>query len=441
MYEPRLMRDERPITGKVFVAMPFGKKELSNGSVFDFDELFENVYRPTISEAGMEAIRADEIFGPGTLLEPVWRAIQQAEVVAVDFTGWNPNVAMEFAFAYLIGKRMVYLSQRPEDIPTDVRGRLRYITYSSHFNDIARMRRELTATIEAIRLEPTIEMTLIPMPAGGTVPVPAKIISLTREFAVVKTDDGRRGVLGCEDVDYARNITDMTRRFTLGEQLDGAFEVDTSGGMKYTLLAGQANPWNLIAKAFPPGQTFSSTVRAVAEAGVFVQVEGTVNGLIPRSMLPARVDICAGMSVEVRVVQLDVTRRRVTLSLVRADRLVHQASAAPASMASAEETVLRPGDRLEGEVIKAKPEGAGGYILLKVTGRQRPAFLHCTQMSQLLRDDLNRGEVEVGELLDLEVTGVDPAKGRVLVKDLPEEAADNGEDLRVPPGKEASMAA
>ena len=410
MHEVRLTRDEQPVPNRVLVVMPFGKKPLDDGTTFDFDWFYEDIISTTISETGLTPVRADEVYGPASVQGVVWRGIQQAELVVVDFSCRNPNVAMEYMAARIIGKRMIYLAQRADDIPSDVRG-LRYIPYAYGYAEMAAMQKELRVQLEAVRKEPAQEMALIPMATGGTVPTRAQVVSVTREFAVVRADDGGHGVLAAEDVDWGRLITDMTRHYSVGDRVDGAFEILPTGGMKYTLLAGQQNPWNELAASHPVGRTFTGTVHSVRDAGVFVRVTGQINGLIPRGTLPAGVALSPGGKVEVTVAAIDAPRRRVTLTLV-------------------ESGTVRPsrgigvGDRLEGEVCKICPEGEGGYVLLKVDGRQRPVFLHCTQMTPELRRDLNSGGIETGEVIDLEVTRVDVAGDKVFVRDIEDQDSD-----------------
>jgi len=307
MYESRLTRDEQPIPGHVFVAIPFGKKTTSDGRVFDFDWLFTDVISPIIREAGMHPVRSDSIYGPTTVFDMIWRGIQRAELMVVDFSCQAANVAMEYMAGRLIGKRMIYLAQDPEDIPSDVRG-LRYIQYSELYADMNQMREMLLAQLAAVREEPAQEMALIPMATGGTVvPTRAQVISVSRDFVVVQAADGARGVLGGEDVDWNRIVPDMTRKYAVGDRLDGAFEITPSGGMKYTLLTGP-NPWKELAAAHPVGSRCTGIVHSVREPGVFVRVGFGITGLVPRSTLPHGVVPSPGEEVEVSVIVLPFRR-------------------------------------------------------------------------------------------------------------------------------------
>ncbi|GGV44157.1 hypothetical protein GCM10010182_80850 [Actinomadura cremea] len=412
MHHTRLTRSEHTVPGNVLVISPFGVKPNGKDGASDFDRLYDHVIKPTIADLGMGPTRADSIYGPATVFDVVWRAIQQAELLVVDFTGRNANVALEYMAGRLLGKRMVFLSQNLEDVPSDVQG-LRCIPYGEDFYEMEAMRAELKEQLEAVRQEPAQEMALIPMATGGSIPVTAQVVSVSREIAVVRADDGAHGVLSGEDVDWGRIIPDMSRRFKVGDRVDGAFEVGPNGGMKYTLLTGP-DPWKALATTHPVGSTSTGIVHSSRDAGVFVQVGGGINGLIPRSMLPAGPAFTPGTEIEIRVVDLQPQRRKITLAPV---------GAAPAPPAPSADSAFPVGMRLEGEVVKVAPEGEGGFILLTVAGRTRPVFLHCSKMTAELRGDLNSGGVERGELLDLEVVATDPARDRVLVRDLPDEAA------------------
>lgn len=420
MSDLHLLRDERPIEGRLFMATPWGKKELADGSIFDFDAFYENELAPVAEAAGFTPVRADNIYGPQSVMEPIWRGIQQAEVVLVDFTNRNANVAMEYTLAMIIGKKCIYLTQDADDIPTDVRGRLRHISYSDRYTDVNRMREELRNQLTAIRSEPSVEMALVPMAAGGTDPVPATVITVTAEFVVIEASGGRRGVLGNADVDYNRIVPDMTKMYAVGDKVTGAFDVDTGGGMKYTLLAGTPNPWPRLRAEFPPGTTLTATVRRVRDGiGAFVEVRYGIDGLVHHGGLAGRA-VSVGDRVAVSVSRVDADRRRIALQL---DRVVTAAGPAVVAPAAAVDG-FHPGQRLEAEVVKVIRQGDGGYLLVQLPGRERLAMLHSSAMTADLRADFARDEIEAGEIVDVEVLRVDAQRDRITVRDLPEAPAE-----------------
>lgn len=418
MSPQRLTREHGMNPGKVFMVMPYGVKPDAQGRPFDYDQMYQGVLVPTVAQAGMSMQRADAMHGGDTVIEPVWRGIQQAEIVLIVFSPASTNVSLEFAMAYLIGKKMIYLTQDSDDLPSDVRG-LRTIRYSSNFADMNRMRDELLAALETMREEPSAEMMLVPMPTTGATPAPGMVVSATEDHAVIRTDDGRHGVLSASDVDYARIIHDMSAKFPRGTRVNGSFHVSAQGDMRYTLLAGETNPWPALVSAYPEGREFTGVVQHVLPGtGAFVRVAHDVNGLVPAAQLPG--DLVKGEQLDVAVVRIDAQQRRVALRLLRRPMTAGpRPTTGPENPATA---FPRVGDLFDGEVACVKPEGSGGFLLLGVEGLPRKVLLHCTAMSKELRADLNSGQIQLDELISVRVLTADPRSGRVTVEEVPDPA-------------------
>jgi small subunit ribosomal protein S1 len=423
----KLMRDCRPEANTVFWAAPFGNKQLANGEQFDFDAFFTDVIVPTCVKANLKVLRADQVYGKGDLTETAWHGIQLAPLVLVDFSARSCNVAAEFALSLTLGKRIIVLAQDPDDIPSDVRGHFRYIQYGNGWQAMERLKNELGKELPAAMEQPSTEMILVPMHTGGMTPVPGEVVIADREFVMVITDDRRRVVLNNAEVDPRRIIPDMAKRFPVGTRVEGSFEIDLAGDMRYTLIPGQLNPWPALESAFAPGTQFQSRAdNVVPGLGVFVHVAHGVNGLVPEHKLGGR-QVAVGDDVEVAVTTFDADRRRIGLRL---DRVLQPVPAARSSEDRVDRTagtgpgqpaLPEVGDTFLGSVTRIVPEadGAGGFILLRVAGVQRPVMLHCTSMTEDLRADLKDGFVTMGDKIPLEVIKVDRRKDKVLVRDLP----------------------
>ncbi|MES9541367.1 MULTISPECIES: hypothetical protein [unclassified Actinomadura] len=415
----RLERDRGPVDDNVFVVMPYGRKEFVDDQgetvVFDFDEQYDDHYAPLIRSLGMTPVRGDSLYSGETVLESVWRGLQEGAIVLADLTGSHRNVMIEFAWAYMLGKKIVPVTQCKDDMPSDLPG-LRYVSYTPLWKDMTRMEDELKNRLEILRGETAAERKLVPMETGSVRPATARVVSRTREHVVVEADQGRLGVLGAADVEWGRIVGDMTHLFSVGQVLHGAFET-VDGYTRYTLLAGQANPWHSLANEFPEGHTFTGRVVNIVEGlGAFVLVAHGVKGLVPEKLLPP-VDI--GTDLRVGVVRLDVAGRKIQLRPVgAADRQPGSGARRPRRDAAAGRP--RVGERHDAEVVKTVPEDgrSGGYALVRLVGGPT-AMLHCTQMSAEVRADLNLGEVELGELLQVEVVRVND-EGRLWVRDIPD---------------------
>jgi hypothetical protein len=431
----KLTRDEKPEEGIAFVAMPYGHKPLANGEPFHFDALYHEVYVPTIRECGMTAERADHIWGASEgVLEAVWRGIQHAEVVIVDCTTRSADVALELGLAMVLGKRSVVLAQCLEDIPTDLRGRVRPILYETAGLGVAGLMQKLKDQLHIVRGETMTENTLVPLMDAGTEPMPGSVVVVTKERAVVETDAGghrQLWELSNADVDYARKIPDMTRRFTIGDRLPGAIVTDFEGARRYTLLVDKINPWPGLVADYPVGRTFTSQVVNLRDGvGAFVCVTGGINGRVP-SVEARQAGLTRDTQVEVEIVRVDPAARQVGLRL---RKVLLPGGPVPGAVPPARQSASQDdspaaslpavGARLLGCVTRVAPEqqGRSGYLLLRLKGYQSgpQAILHWKRMSQELREDLNDSDVELmGEEIMVEVTQVDPARRRIELRELP----------------------
>ena len=95
----------------IFVLMPF-------------DETFNDIYKFGIKgaaeEVGAYAERVDEQIYDGVILERIFNQISKADVIVADMTGRNPNVFYEVGYAHALGKIVLLLTQKAEDIPFDL---------------------------------------------------------------------------------------------------------------------------------------------------------------------------------------------------------------------------------------------------------------------------------------------------------------------------------
>ncbi len=107
-----------------FVAMPFGKKPGPDGTVIDFNAIYEDLLKPAIEAAGLEVFRADEEQAAGDIKTDMFQELLIADLVVVDLTLDNPNVWYELGVRHALRARGVVLVQGPRanqpfDIYTD----------------------------------------------------------------------------------------------------------------------------------------------------------------------------------------------------------------------------------------------------------------------------------------------------------------------------------
>jgi Nucleoside 2-deoxyribosyltransferase len=125
---------------KCFVMMPFAAS---------FQGIWEHVLRPTVTGVGDDCKRGDDIFAPGLIMDDVIKAIREADYLIADLTGRNPNVYYELGYAHSLGKPVILLTQRNDDVPFDLRHH-RLIQYDDTAAGAVGLRTMLQRYIESL---------------------------------------------------------------------------------------------------------------------------------------------------------------------------------------------------------------------------------------------------------------------------------------------------
>lgn len=106
-----------------FVMMPFA------GPIGGY---YAAIYEPAIIKAGLKPVRADdEIFGPGKIIDQIYRGISEAKILVAELTTKNPNVFYELGLAHALRKPVVLVSATAQDNPFDIR-HIRVIFYDTN---------------------------------------------------------------------------------------------------------------------------------------------------------------------------------------------------------------------------------------------------------------------------------------------------------------------
>ncbi|NQT26663.1 S1 RNA-binding domain-containing protein [candidate division KSB1 bacterium] len=403
----KFSRAYQPKDGTCFVIMPFGIKKLQDGKEFNWDIHYKDAISPVITDIGMTPIRADDIYGATPLMERIWKGIQEAELIIADLTGRNPNVMYELGLAHVIWKRVILLTMNDEDIPSDLSPYVQ-IRYSDQGHDLLTLMRKLKENLLAARSEPKTEAGLYPLPGGGVEKIHAKIIAVVENFATVEVGDGRHGFLNSDDVSWTRGFTDLKRIYKIGDEVDGAFIVGPKGENKYSLIAGEENPWLKIEKEFPIGKSFEGQIINHQEhVGAFVKMKYGINGLIPQNLIPANENVLDGDTVEAITVKVNVESRMVDLRFER--------KLASAEVPESDDwDEYQVGQRFEGTVINIHKQKE--FILINLPDG-KTAMLHQAQMSEICRAKLDTGTIDNGSKFEVEIVKKDSQKKRLQLKD------------------------
>nr|VFK28992.1 MAG: TIR domain-containing protein [Candidatus Kentron sp. MB] len=85
-----------------------------------FDSYYREVYAPAIIDAGFKPMRAEGLFGTGTVMKQIWEQIRQAKVLVADISDRNPNVLYELGLVHAQFKPVILTAGSLEDVPFDI---------------------------------------------------------------------------------------------------------------------------------------------------------------------------------------------------------------------------------------------------------------------------------------------------------------------------------
>lgn len=101
--------------------MPFGRKPDGTGRLIDFDAVYRDVIAPAITDAGLEALRADEEKTGGIIHKPMFERLILCEFAVADLTTANANVFYELGVRHAVRpSATVLISAEQSRLPFDV---------------------------------------------------------------------------------------------------------------------------------------------------------------------------------------------------------------------------------------------------------------------------------------------------------------------------------
>jgi tetratricopeptide (TPR) repeat protein len=105
-----------------FVLMPFGKKTAQSGLVIDFDAVYEELVKPSILQAGLDPLRADEEMSGGIIHKPMFERLILCEYAVCDLTTANANVFYELGLRHAVRPctTMLLFAEGTGQLPFDV---------------------------------------------------------------------------------------------------------------------------------------------------------------------------------------------------------------------------------------------------------------------------------------------------------------------------------
>jgi small subunit ribosomal protein S1 len=142
----------------------------------------------------------------------------------------------------------------------------------------------------------------------------------------VELEEGIDGFLHVDDLSWTKKIKNPASELEVGQEVE--VMIIESDAQDRNIRVGvkqlSEDPWRSFSKAFRVGSVVDGTVSSVTDFGVFVKVQGDIDGLIKKQDLSEDKDepyddalkrFSAGMTVKALVVELNPERQKLGLSI------------------------------------------------------------------------------------------------------------------------------
>jgi small subunit ribosomal protein S1 len=237
-----------------------------------------------------------------------------------------------------------------------------------------------------------------------------RVTNITDYGAFVELEPGIEGLIHVSEMSWTKKNVHPGKIVSTSQEVEvQILEVDSvkrriSLGLKQTMR----NPWEVFIEKYPPGTVVEGEVKNKTEFGLFLGLDGDVDGMVHLSDLDWKRpgeqvidEYKKGDKVRAQVLDVDVEKERISLG-------IKQLEGDPFATEGAGD--LRKGAVVTGEVTEVKEAG----IDVKIVGTDLTAFI---KRSELARD---RGEQRpdrfaIGQKVDARVTQFDRRSHKIQV--------------------------
>jgi len=244
-------------------------------------------------------------------------------------------------------------------------------------------------------------------------PVGAKlsgtVTNITDYGAFVELEPGIEGLVHVSEMSWVKKNVHPGKIVSTSQEVDViVLEVDSDKRrISLGLKQAQQNPWEAFAEKHPVGSTVEGEVKNATEFGLFIGLDGDVDGMVHMS------DIAWGISgeealhlhrkgetVQVVVLDVDVEKERISLGIKQLEKGAPAVGGGVAASGSLKKNDVVTVSVLEvrdnGLEVQAGEDGATGFIKRADLGRDR--------------DEQRPERYQVGQKFDAMVTGFDRSK-------------------------------
>ena len=239
--------------------------------------------------------------------------------------------------------------------------------------------------------------------------ITGRVTNITDYGAFVELEPGIEGLIHVSEMSWTKKNVHPGKILSTSQEVDVVvLDVDPnkrriSLGLKQTL----DNPWDTFAQQFTAGTVVEGEVKNKTEFGLFVGLDGDVDGMVHLSDLdwnrPGEEvidDYEKGEMVKAVVLDVDVEKERISLGIkqLEGDAIADAASS---------------GQLKKGSIVTAEVTGINdGGVEVKIVDHDVEAFIRRGDLSRD-RDEQRPERFQVGQKVDARVTVFDPKARRV----------------------------
>jgi len=237
-----------------------------------------------------------------------------------------------------------------------------------------------------------------------------RVTNITDYGAFVELEPGIEGLIHVSEMSWTKKNVHPGKIVSTSQEVEvQILEVDPvkrriSLGLKQTMR----NPWEVFVEKYPPGAIVEGEVKNKTEFGLFLGLDGDVDGMVHLSDLDWKRpgeqvidEYKKGDMVKATVLDVDVEKERISLG-------IKQLAGDPMEEGAAGE--LKKGDVVTCEVMDVKEGG----IDVKIVGTDLETFIRRADLARD-RGDQRSERFQVGQKVDARVTQFDRKSRKVSV--------------------------
>lgn len=248
-----------------------------------------------------------------------------------------------------------------------------------------------------------------------------RITNIADYGCFAELEEGVEGLVHVSEMDWTNKNVHPSKLVNIGDEVDVVIlDIDTerrriSLGMKQC----QPNPWEQFAATHNKGDRVTGTIKSITDFGIFVGLEGGIDGLIHLSDITwadngeaAIHNFSKGEEIETVVLAVDAERERISLGIKQLEK-------DPFSSYVAE---YSKGSIVKGVAVAVEPKMVTVRLADGVEGQ-----LKASEISLDKKVDDARTEIKEGDELEVKITALDRKKRiinlSIRAKEVDDEAA------------------